>query len=131
VHDRLRRRVDAAAGFTPPAGAPPAAHAGPGEGVERIGDVPIHGADALVRRAASLQQTPDACGATARLCAVQAAESGVTGAATVKVQQGGNTIRIALEIDERVPQGCLWLPAATRAGAGLGPAFGSVSIARD
>jgi NADH-quinone oxidoreductase subunit G len=129
VRDDLRRQVDAAAGFAPAAGNT-VASAGNGSGLERIGDVPIHAVDALVRRAASLQQTPDATGSAARMCATQAAQSGVEDCTTIKVRQDDNVIHVALAIDERVPAGCIWLPGATRATAGLGPDFGLVTVER-
>jgi len=130
IRDDLRRLVDAAAGFVPAAG-DTVASAGNGSGLERIGDIPIHAADALVRRAASLQQTPDATGSAARMCAAQAAQSGVEDCATIKVLQDDHEVRVALEIDERVPAGCIWLPGATRASVELGPNFGNVTVKRD
>ena len=130
VRDELRRQVDAAAGFAPAAGAV-AASAGNGSGLERIGDVPMHAADALVRRAASLQQTPDATGSAARMCAEQARQSGVGDGDNVRVVQGDHEIHVALEIDERVPAGCIWLPGATRVTVELGPDFGNVTVKRD
>jgi NADH-quinone oxidoreductase subunit G len=91
--------------------------------------VAIHGADPLVRRAAALQQTPDAlAAAVVRLCAAQATQSGVSGAASVRLTQGGESITVPLVIDERVPAGCLWLPAGTPATAGIGPSFGTIDI---
>jgi NADH-quinone oxidoreductase subunit G len=131
VRDALRREVDAASlvpGSADAAAAEPVA----GEGVlERIGDVPIHSADALVRRAASLQATPDAvAGGVARISMQQAEASGVLGADTIKVRQDGTSITLSLVIDERVPRGCVWLPAGTPAAAGLGPCFGAIRIER-
>jgi NADH-quinone oxidoreductase subunit G len=128
VRDELQRAVDAAAGYRPAAGGAPAADTAAAGGLERIGDVPIHAADALARRAPALQQTPDATGIAARLCAAQAAQCGVEDGATIRVRQGDHAIRITLEIDERVPPGCLWLPAATRATVELGPDFGCVTV---
>jgi len=129
IRNELRRRVEAAADFTPPAVAAVAAEER-GAGLERIGDVPGYAADPLVRRAASLQQTPDATGITARLCAAQAQRSGVEDGTTIKVRQGDHVVRVALEVDERVPEGCIWLPAATRATAELGAGFGTVTVER-
>ncbi len=129
VRDELRRKVDAASTAI---GSGPAAVAAPATagGLERIGDVPIHSSDALVRRAASLQQTPDAAQTSVRLCAAQAAQSGVADADSIRVQQGEGSVTLALEIDERVPAGCAWLPAAIPATLGLGPSYGPVTIER-
>jgi NADH-quinone oxidoreductase subunit G len=127
IRDELRRRVDAASGFSPAAGNS-VAEVTRGNGLERIGDVPIYAADPLVRRAASLQQTPDATGIAARMCAAQAEKSGLEDGTTIKVLQDDHVARVALAIDERVPEGCIWLPTATRATAELGPDFGTVTV---
>jgi NADH-quinone oxidoreductase subunit G len=129
VRDELHRRLEGVAVADRRGSAPVAESSTAGQSLERIGDVAIHGADALVRRAAALQKTPDALAtATARLCAAQAAQSGVSGASSVKITQGGESITVPLVIDERVPAGCLWLPAGTPATAGFGPIFGPIGI---
>ncbi len=121
MRDELRRRVDAAAVADQRGSGPVAAAPAGRQGLERIGDVAIHSADALVRRAAALQETPDALAAVvARLCAAQAVQSGVSGAGSVSLTQGGRRVTLPLQIDERVPAGCLWLPSGTPATAGLG-----------
>jgi len=97
-------------------------------GLERIGDVPIHSLDALVRRAASLQQTPDASNMAARVCRVQAGLSNIGAAEKVRVVQGGNSATLDLIIDERVPEGCVWVPCSIPASTGLGGPFGPLSI---
>jgi NADH-quinone oxidoreductase subunit G len=129
VRDELRRRVDAAAVADQRGSGPVAALPSGRQGLERIGDVAIHSADALVRRAAALQKTPDAlAAAVARLCAAQAAQSGVSGAEFVRLTQGGRRVTLPLQIDARVPAGCLWLPSGTPATAGLGPSYGPIGI---
>jgi NADH-quinone oxidoreductase subunit G len=129
VRDELRQRLDGASLADRRGSGPVAAMPAGRQALERIGDVAIHGADALVRRAAALQETPDArAAAVARLCAVQAKQSGVNDAPCVRLTQEGRSITLPLVIDERVPAGCLWLPAATPAAAGLGPSFGPIDI---
>ena len=130
VRDTLRREIDSAS-FAPGSASVAAAPAtGAGE-LERVGDVPIHASDALARRAASLQATPDAvAGNVARICTQQAETSGVLGAGSIRVSQDGTSITVSLEIDERVPAGCIWLPAGTPAAAGLGPCLGAIRIER-
>jgi NADH-quinone oxidoreductase subunit G len=129
VCDELHHRLDGAVVADQRGSGPVAAMPAVRQGLERIGDVAIHSADALVRRAAALQQTPDAlAAAVARLCAAQAAQSGVSDAASVRLTQGGESITVPLVIDERVPVGCLWLPAGTPAAAGIGPSFGPIDI---
>jgi NADH-quinone oxidoreductase subunit G len=109
----------------------PVATAVPGIDLERIGDVAIHAVDPLVRRAGALQRTVDAIAATrARMNAVQAEASGVSGAERVKVSQGGNSAVLELEIDAGVPDGCVRIQSGTTMAAALGAAFGPVSIER-
>ena len=101
------------------------------DGLERIGDVAIHAVDALVRRAPSLQATPDAMAAGwVRLNSAQAEKSGIRDGYTVNVTQGDTSVTMEVAIDERVPDGCLWVQAGTEPAAGLGASFGSVSIER-
>ena len=94
----------------------------------RVGDVPIYALDALVRRARSLQQTPDAEPGAAYMCSALASDLGVLNRSSVSVQQGDAAASLPLCIDERVPYGCVRIPAGTHASTGLGPAFGAVSI---
>jgi len=99
------------------------------DGLERIGDVPIHSIDALVRRAGSLQATPDAETASKlRMNILQADECGVLGEELVRVIQGEHSVTIGLEIDDRVPKGCAWLHTGINETAGLGAGFGSVEV---
>jgi len=100
-------------------------------GLERIGDVAIHAADPLVRRAAALQRTPDAVAAgKARMNAAQAQASGVAEAGQVRVSQGEASAVLALEIDARVPKGCVRIQAGTSEAATLGGSFGPITIER-
>jgi NADH-quinone oxidoreductase subunit G len=99
------------------------------DGLERIGDVAIHSLDPLVRRAASLQATPDAeLARKLRMNILQADECGVLGADTVRVIQGERSVTIGLEIDDRVPKGCVWLHTGIDETAGLGAGFGCVEV---
>jgi NADH-quinone oxidoreductase subunit G len=102
-----------------------------GDGLERIGDVAINSADALVRRAAALQMTPDAgAAALVHLNSRQAELSGVRDGYTVTVTQGNASKVMDVCIDERVADGCVWIQAGTVAAASLGAAFGPVNIER-
>ena len=130
VRDALRREVDAAS-FVPGSADTAGASSTDSDELERVGDVPIHASDALVRRAESLQATPDAVtGNVARISTRQAEASAVLGADTIKASQDGTSIPLSLVIDERVPTGCVWLPAGTPATAGLGSCMGAIRIER-
>ena len=103
----------------------------PGDGLQRIGDTAIHGSDALVRRARSLQATPDAESAShARVNAATAQAAGVDDGASITLVQGKASASVTVEISERVPDNCVWCQTGTPAATSLGAAFGSISIER-
>jgi len=99
------------------------------KGLTRIGETPIYAVDALVRRAASLQQTKDARDATlARVNASVADQAGAADGDTVAVVQGEGRAEMVLKIDAQVPDGCVWVPAAVQGSESLGDQFGEVSL---
>jgi NADH-quinone oxidoreductase subunit G len=101
------------------------------DGLQRIGDVAILGSDALVRRAGSLQSTPDAKAAShARMNAATAHTAGVEDGASIVLEQGEASATVTVELSDRVPDNCVWLQAGTKASASLGAAFGSITIER-
>ncbi len=101
------------------------------DGLQRIGDTTIHGSDALVRRAGSLQETPDAVAAShARMNTATAQAAGVEDGASITVRQGEASSSVTVEISERVPDNCVWLQSGTPATASLGAAFGSITLQR-
>ena len=96
-----------------------------------VGDTAIHGSDALLRRAGSLQATPDATAAShARMNAATAQAAAVEEGASITLKQGEASASVTVEISERVPDNCVWLQSGTPASASLGAAFGSISIER-
>ncbi len=91
----------------------------------------IYAFDALVRRAGSLQKTPDAEAAgLLHINSTQAEKNGVREGYTVTVQQGGASAVTDVCIDERVADGCVRIQAGTAASAKLGAAIGPVSLER-
>jgi len=102
----------------------------PVDGLQRVGTVPIYAADALVRRAESLQQTADAKAPTARMASATAQQLGVAAGANVKLKQGSGEAVLAVQIEECVPAGCVRVVAATAATAALGDLFGTISVER-
>ena len=101
--------------------------AGAGEW-ERIGGVPMYAIDAQVRRAQALQSTPDAWGGDLRLNADAARSLGLEGEGRVRLTQDGGAAEFAVRIDDRVPDGCVWLPTAVAGSEALGPGFGVVAV---
>ncbi len=98
------------------------------ESLQRISDVPIYAGDGLLRRADALQATVDARGATIRICAALAARLGLSDAGRAVAVQGDRRVALPLEIDERVPDGCVWIPNGVPGSWDLGPAFGAISL---
>lgn len=83
------------------------------DGIVRLADIPIYGVDAIVRRSLPLQKTKDAAEQKiARLNAATAARLGIEKAETISIRQENNHASVSFAIDERVPFGCLALPAA-------------------
>jgi NADH-quinone oxidoreductase subunit G len=97
--------------------------------LQRIADVPIHFADALARRAPSLQKTRDAVPPAARMNAATLAKLGLADGAQVKVSLGGTAI-LAAQLDAGVPDGCVRVSAGHELTAGLGPMQGEITVER-
>jgi len=97
-------------------------------GLQRIADVPIYFADALVRRAPSLQKTRDAQPPRAWMNRKLMEKLGVAAGQPVLVRQGQGEARLAAALDERLPDECVRVAAAHPSTAGLGAMFGSVTL---
>ncbi len=109
----------------------PVAAATDAAGLERVGDVAINACDALVRRAPSLQQTPDADYAgLLHISSAQAEITGVREGYRVRVSQGDASLEMDVSIDDRVASGCVRIQSGTDVSAGLGAAFGPVTVER-
>ncbi len=126
VESRLSARIDSDPSAWRFAPAPALAQ---GE-VERLADVPIHFADPLVRRAASLQETRDAQAPRARMNAATLASIGVSAGEKVCVSQGGGQAIVDSELDATVADGVIRLATAHPSTAGLASMFGAVKVGR-
>jgi NADH-quinone oxidoreductase subunit G len=98
------------------------------EGLQRIADVPIYAADAVVRRAASLQQTEDAAVPVASLRTDELTRLGIKAGDTVKITQSGNSIQLVAAADDTLPNGTARIPAGHAATAALGAMFGTITV---
>ena len=92
----------------------PASLAAPAGGLERLADVPIYAADALVRRAESLQQTADARPPVASLPSGLWAQLGLKRGDAVRIVQGEHTLLIAAAEDPGLAPGVVRVPAGHR-----------------
>jgi NADH-quinone oxidoreductase subunit G len=130
VREELRRQVGDLAPSNQQSGWFAAPAAGEDPILTRVGHVPIYAVDSIVRRADALQQTADARGlAAASLCAATAAKLGLQAGARARFRQDGGEAELPVVIDERVPEGCVLIPAALPETAALGAAFGSLALA--
>ncbi|VVE68300.1 NADH dehydrogenase [Pandoraea captiosa] len=106
-----------------------AAPKAPAQGLERLADVPIYAADALVRRAPSLQLTNDAKAALrATLPAALFDSLGLAKGDAVRVRQGDAVVTLPAARSETLPANVVRVPAATPASAALGAMFGEISV---
>ncbi|MBN8493365.1 MAG: NADH-quinone oxidoreductase subunit G, partial [Burkholderiales bacterium] len=108
-----------------PSGVAPAA-----AGLERLADVPIYAADALVRRAESLQLTADARAPVASLPSALFAELGLQAGQPVRILQGEQVLIIAATEDPGLAPGVVRVPAGHADTAALGPMFGPIQVTR-
>ena len=97
-------------------------------GLERIADVPIYSADALVRRSAALQATADAKAPVASLPQALWAELGLADGAQVKVSQDTGGAVLPAVLDASLPANVVRVPAGHPATAALGASFGTIHV---
>jgi NADH-quinone oxidoreductase subunit G len=100
------------------------------DGFERVAEVPSYGADAIVRRARSLQQTRDAAPPVASMNRALAEKLGLREGDLARVRQGTGEAVVAFAIDDRLPAGCIRLATARAETAALGAMFGGLTVER-
>jgi NADH-quinone oxidoreductase subunit G len=91
----------------------------PGEGLELIVEVPMHGLDAVLRRAPALQQTPDAGDTMIHIGAATAEAAGLAAGARAELSQAEARVALAVVIDARVPEGCVMVYGTHASRSGL------------
>ncbi len=100
------------------------------DGLQRVSDVPIYSADALVRRAASLQATSDAGPPVVQMHESELNKLGVKSGDQVTVSQGRSSVTLAVRASNALPPGTARVAAGHAATAELGAMFGSISVER-
>jgi NADH-quinone oxidoreductase subunit G len=95
---------------------------------ERIGGVAIHAIDAITRRAPALQATPDAWRSGVRINPGAAQKLGVDERSSVRLSQGEADAVLPVQIDDAVPDGCIWLPTGVAGSERLGVGFGPIAV---
>jgi NADH-quinone oxidoreductase subunit G len=99
-------------------------------GLQRVAEVPIYAADAVVRRASALQQTRDAAAPGVTMHSEDLAKLAVKPGEQVKVNQGQGSVQLVVTIDNKLPRGAVRVAAGHAATVALGAMFGSITVER-
>ena len=99
-------------------------------GLQRVAEVPIYAADAVVRRATALQKTLDAATPCVAMHSAELAKLGVQPGDQVKVSQGQGSVNLVATADDKLPRGTARVAAGHAATAALGAMFGTITVER-
>ncbi|HSS46823.1 MAG TPA: NADH-quinone oxidoreductase subunit NuoG [Burkholderiales bacterium] len=99
-------------------------------GLQRIAEVPIYQADAIARRAASLQKTRDAAAPAAWLNGKLFERLGLREGDKVKLAQGRGIAVLIARRDDKLPENCVRAASAHPLTANLGAMFGEITVER-
>jgi len=102
--------------------------AGGNQGLERVSDVPIYFADAIVRRASALQKTRDAASPCVAMHGSELQRLGVSSGDTVKISQGNGSVRLRVQANDLLPAHTVHVAAGHPATAALGAMFGTITV---
>jgi NADH-quinone oxidoreductase subunit G len=104
---------------------------GVGEGLIRVGNVPLYAADPLVRRSPALQRTPVIAGAFGvYLHPDEASAAGLAEGDQVEIGQNGSAVSATVMIDDSVAPGCARIPAGVVGSEALGDQIAPVAITK-
>ncbi|MGA9665117.1 MAG: NADH-quinone oxidoreductase subunit NuoG [Gallionella sp.] len=96
--------------------------------LQRVSDVPIYFADAVVRRAAALQQTRDAAAPCVAMHSSELQRLGLKPGDTVRVSQGNGSASLVVQANDRMPPGTARIPAGHPLTGQLGAMFGVLTM---
>jgi NADH-quinone oxidoreductase subunit G len=99
-------------------------------GLERLASVPIYSADAIVRRSAPLQATPDGREPVARLPQALWSELALAPGGKVRVSQGSASAVLPAVLDANLPGNVVHVPAGHPLTSALGAMFGPIAVER-
>nr|WP_199064626.1 NADH-quinone oxidoreductase subunit NuoG [Chromobacterium sp. ASV5] len=97
-------------------------------GVVRVAEVPMYQADAICRRAPSLQATREAQAPVARARASLLAKLGIDAGSTVLLKQGAGEARVKVEADDSLPADVVRVATAHPTTLALGGMFDAIEI---
>lgn len=98
--------------------------------LQRVADVPIYAADAVVRRAKSLQATADAAVPVLRMHGDELKKLGLQPGARARISQGEDSVELAVAADDGLPLGVARVAAGHPATVALGAMFGTITVER-
>ena len=98
------------------------------QGLQRVSDVPIYFADAVVRRAASLQMTRDAATPCVVMHSSELQKLGVRSGDAVRVNQGKASARLVARADDSMPVATARVAAGHPITSELGAMFGTITV---
>ncbi len=96
--------------------------------LQRISDVPIYSADALVRRATALQKTRDAATPSVMLHSSELHKLGIKSGDRVKVSQGQDSVNLVAQVNDKLPAHTARVAAGHATTAALGAMFGLITV---
>ena len=99
-------------------------------GLQRIAETPIYAADAIARRAPSLQKTRDGQLPLASLNRALADKLGLRDGDSVRVSQGGGDAVVGYLMDDKLPADCIRLAAACVETSALGASSAELTATR-
>jgi len=99
-------------------------------GMQRVSEVPIYATDAVVRRSAPLQATPDAATPKVWMRSEELTDIGVKAGMNVKVSQGTGSVKLMCAADDKLPKGVVRVATGHAATAALGAMFGTITVER-
>lgn len=97
-------------------------------GIERVTDIPIYFADAIARRAPSLEKTRDSVAPTLRMNAETLARLNIAAGDAVKVGAGGTAVLLYAALDTTLPDAVARVSAAHPDTVALGAMFTSLTV---
>jgi NADH-quinone oxidoreductase subunit G len=105
-----------------------AKYAAPSGSLQRLAEVPIYFADAIVRRSEPLQRTADAAQPQAGISPALAQRIGVKPGDKVRVSQGNGSVILEAAVHARLADNVVRVAAAHPSTAVLGAMFGPISV---
>jgi len=94
----------------------------------RIGHLPLYAVDALVRRAAPLQETGDALAAMVAVNPATASKHGLNGSKMAVVMQSNKRVTLPIYIEDAIPDDCAFIPTGVAGSVELGINYGPIEL---